>query len=439
MPVAQSETAPQAYARQALGKAALRAEFFISLIRAALSVVFAVRFVVFSWLQEREDLWFRGAFSLAPTLFTAAFSILLLVRLRQERVSPRLLGVSVCVDAVTCTLALASNVLSPWPGYPGVARLPEFAVFIATMLAAGFRASSRLALVGAIANTAGAILLIVCDRMNPGVPPVQMDTITVYSILFSSAAALSILGARRTERLVLDAATYSYKTTRAEQSLSRVLEGHHDALSLLSAALFDVKRLKSVEAGQEEVMNLSRDLELLHGAVGQIKEQALREVLVLRPPVRVSLHAALERPRATFGRMVAPTRVEWDIDPLADNVQVAGGVLALQRLLANLLVNARDGDGARGATRIRVEVKRVKDSVTIRVEDDGPGFPEGTDWLEEDANLRSSKLSGTATGLRFVRAVAEASGGSLQVGNTSEGGEVRIVLLVAQNASAMAM
>ena len=80
---------------------------------------------------------------------------------------------------------------------------------------------------------------------------------------------------------------------------------------------------------------------------------------------------------------------------------VAGGEIALQRVLLNLLSNACEGDGVRRPGEVAVSVLFVATSASIlvRVEDDGPGF-----------HPTAAKPGGLGVGLKVVRGISEASG-----------------------------
>jgi len=114
------------------------------------------------------------------------------------------------------------------------------------------------------------------------------------------------------------------------------------------------------------------------------------------------LHAG----RLTFERAVEPLRISWGLEQVTP-VLLAGGARSLQRIMINLLLNAKQGDGRRGAKRAKVSVVADADGVLLTVEDDGPGFVyrEGT----------SGKSAGSGAGLEFIGAIVSASGGGLRV------------------------
>lgn len=108
-----------------------------------------------------------------------------------------------------------------------------------------------------------------------------------------------------------------------------------------------------------------------------------------------------------MARMVMPLRATW-----------------LRRALRNLVSNA-----LRYGTRARITLLREGHEAVLRVEDDGPGIPEGeiTRMLEPFTRLeasRNSSTGGTGLGLTLARAIADQHGGALHLVNRIEHGAV---------------
>jgi two-component system OmpR family sensor kinase len=98
-----------------------------------------------------------------------------------------------------------------------------------------------------------------------------------------------------------------------------------------------------------------------------------------------------------------------------------GDPTLLSRALANLLENARRHAG--GPTRLIVN--RAGDLVRFAVEDQGPGFPPGTEASAFDAYRQRSRGSPNGTlglGLNLVQRIARAHGGEAFAENRPEGG-----------------
>lgn len=107
-------------------------------------------------------------------------------------------------------------------------------------------------------------------------------------------------------------------------------------------------------------------------------------------------------------RMVMPLRATW-----------------LRRALRNLVSNA-----LRYGKRARVTLQREGHDAVLRVEDDGPGIPEGeiARMMEPFTRLEASRNSatgGTGLGLTLARAIADQHGGSLHLVNRRESGETK--------------
>lgn len=111
-------------------------------------------------------------------------------------------------------------------------------------------------------------------------------------------------------------------------------------------------------------------------------------------------------------RIVLPLRATW-----------------LRRAMRNLVSNA-----LRYGQRARVSLAREGQEAVLRIEDDGPGIPEGdiARMMEPFTRLEASRntaTGGTGLGLTLARAIADQHGGSLVLANRREAG--RIIGLVA--------
>ncbi len=103
------------------------------------------------------------------------------------------------------------------------------------------------------------------------------------------------------------------------------------------------------------------------------------------------------------------------------NIMVRGDMVALKRILTNLIENA-----CRYAGHCRISVTSQDGTVTVSVADDGPGLPpdlletvfEPFYRLEES---RNRDTGGTGLGLSVARALAEVHGGTLVLVNRYEG------------------
>jgi len=96
--------------------------------------------------------------------------------------------------------------------------------------------------------------------------------------------------------------------------------------------------------------------------------------------------------------------------------------LALRRALTNLSENAV----AYGA-RARISILSENDSLIVRIDDDGPGIPDGElarvfEPFYRLERSRSRETGGTGIGLCIVQSIAQAHGGEVRLANRAEGG-----------------
>jgi two-component system, NtrC family, C4-dicarboxylate transport sensor histidine kinase DctB len=104
-------------------------------------------------------------------------------------------------------------------------------------------------------------------------------------------------------------------------------------------------------------------------------------------------------------------------------VSMRGGALTLHRVLENLILNACEGDGQRGARTVEIKVFRDPSGgrVQLAIRDDGPGFRAAQ--LAGDIEVfASTKPQGSGLGLYTCERLVRASGGQLERANPSGGG-----------------
>ncbi|ESQ88735.1 hypothetical protein ABAC460_14895 [Asticcacaulis sp. AC460] len=115
---------------------------------------------------------------------------------------------------------------------------------------------------------------------------------------------------------------------------------------------------------------------------------------------------------------------EMDTALIEPNIMIKGDMVALKRIVTNLVENA-----GRYATSCRIELAARGPSAEVRIVDNGPGLP--TDQLEtvfepfyRMESSRSRDTGGTGLGLSVARSLAEAQGATLSLHNRYEGTKV---------------
>ncbi len=106
----------------------------------------------------------------------------------------------------------------------------------------------------------------------------------------------------------------------------------------------------------------------------------------------------------------------------AEGATLLGDRLALRRIAANLIDNA-----LRYGKRVEVSLAVADRDLVLQVDDDGPGIPAAQrgQLLEPFVRLETSRnrrTGGAGLGLAVVRSLAEAQGGSVEIGAAALGG-----------------
>lgn len=380
----------------------------------------------------------------AQVIVEAALYIAASFALSHSRAPIRfLLMLSVALDTVYVFSQFLPNVLSPWHGYLGIINTPEIAALSLVTLLAGLRMSPGVAVFGGILNILCFTVLIVLDLKISNVPEPAMRgyQYMVHGSFLMAAVALSIVLAVRTRHLVDRAVRSALKMERTRRSFDAILHEHHDVRTLLSAARLNADRLASgaPAAAGSLVAELRSDLGDVEALLDAIRARAHGELLTLGSRHTVDVgdiaREVLDRLRRRFPAAALALRGQGRVA-----AQVAGGETMLRRVLLNLVINACEGDGERGAAHIDVELRSdgARGRVTIDVIDDGPGFS-ADNLTAGPGQLRSTKVGGSGFGLGVALAVAQASDGTLTRRNRSGGGAmVSLSLPLAEGSSARA-
>jgi signal transduction histidine kinase len=225
-----------------------------------------------------------------------------------------------------------------------------------------------------------------------------------------------------------------------EETVVDLLSHGHEARNTLMGAALEVDALDE----------LSRDGVAIPGPVAQGHVASLKDALgriteltlEMRDQGRDDLRAelavvdarkiCLDACNATRG-LFPGTRLEFDL-PTADELPVAlsGGPSSLRSVIDNLLLNSCQGDGKRGASKVRVHAERDQTGAVLRlfVDDDGPGFP-AEQLARPIEAFATTKANGTGLGLFTTERLVKASGGDLKLDRSPLGGarvEVRLKL-----------
>lgn len=224
-------------------------------------------------------------------------------------------------------------------------------------------------------------------------------------------ARLDVAFAR--ERAFVDDASHELRTPIA------VLRGEIELALTAADDREEVERSLHAALDQaNRLTDLADDLLLLARA------QAGGVVLDRQP---IDIHDVLAAEAAALERVLG-----LRIEVTGNAAVVAGNADRLNQVLANVAGNS----AAAGAERVQVRVTRGRDTVTIDIADDGPGFPPHLlssafeRFVRDDTG--SARNTGAGLGLAIVRALVTAHDGTANVRNGEPlGGAVVVVTLPA--------
>lgn len=200
-----------------------------------------------------------------------------------------------------------------------------------------------------------------------------------------------------------------------------------------SLAVIEGRRPELSEAGREALEILSGDVRRLQHTVSDLTEMAKHDAGVVTAdlelhPVPAVVGAILKR--------LHRHDVTADFDHGATRALVKADERRLERIIANLIENADTHGG--GVSKLAV--RSAPGSVTISVEDEGPGVPEAErDRIFErfsrgSSTYRSGSVAGSGLGLSLAAENAALLGGRIWVEERPGGGARFVVELEAETA-----
>jgi signal transduction histidine kinase len=414
--------------------AAVRGERLVSISRAVFCVLVLARFLGLKQAGTPAPY----VLNLTALGVAIGYSAWLLWRMKKQRVEYWMLVVSVAVDAVGCFASLLQTVL--WPGegaeFRGLLSVPDMSALLVIVYCAGFRVWPRLAVIGAVLNLISYLALVTTElalggsHVAYGVPEVLM-----FLFVLGSVMVLSVGTARRTLALVAAGASATVQVDRARRKLAEIVRGHHDARSVIAAAqLSSDMMVRALHDGhahslpesemRRQAERLREDLESARKQLGELGEKAYVELTTLGEIERVETARVLAEAVAILKIRFPELQIEAELPPgeaSRTDLLVVGGAPSVQRILYNLVSNAREGNGRAGASRVTARVSSEGAMVRLIVEDDGPGFEAGAP-AEVSALPSSTKPNGMGLGLLMTSELVRVSGGSFIAENRPEGG-----------------
>lgn len=405
-----------------LRSAATQGERALSIVRAFFCTAELTRYLLISEGGTAQELWL----SLGPPLLAVAFSLYIFAASRRGPLASPLLYVSVALDWALGSVALLSNVLAPWPAYNGIVSTPDIAVIYLIIVVAALRLSPSAVLLSGCLNGASSVILFLLDyRIGLAGQNLNLNALSFVLLLCLSASIIAFVFTVWARKLVQFGATETWRRTYARRTLDALMEETHGIRSLLSAVQLSSDRLLEAapsmpKTAQRVTWQLHDSVtELVHLAV-QSRERSIAAIASLRGLRTVDLLGVVDGVTRLLQRQFPDVVFHTSGDSGDGKIGVVGGNPAFERIVLNVLTNACEGNGTRGANRVWVTFHPLREGLKLVVRDDGPGF--STQLLDGAVRCMTTKAGGTGIGLFLVSRLMRESGGSLKCENSSMGG-----------------
>ncbi|NOK15083.1 HAMP domain-containing histidine kinase [Corallococcus exercitus] len=225
---------------------------------------------------------------------------------------------------------------------------------------------------------------------------------------------------------------------RLTQAMAEIL-GHHEGMDHAlheAGTAADMMKAFGAQRGllarsgfEDQARQLQDSLRQLQEMVKEVRAKSRR--FAGTEPEAVDLGLVLESVQAQVSLRFPYVDIHVELEPPGPpRALLRGGPLTLRRVVENLVVNACEGNGEQGASRvyIRARTEPLSGRLEVVIEDDGPGFP--PERLNAPAEeLYTTKSQGTGLGLYTSECLLRASGGLLHRNNGPGGGALLRILL----------
>jgi signal transduction histidine kinase len=184
--------------------------------------------------------------------------------------------------------------------------------------------------------------------------------------------------------------------------------------------------LRDINAGADllDTVHIVRDeIRRLGGLVSEFLDFARPRPLQLK---QVVIQSVLERTVQMVTAQAQARDVTLTVDAPAADIELQADRAKLEQVLLNLTQNAVDA--LDGGGQVVLRVRRQPRTVTLEIEDDGPGIPPGTPIFDA---FFSTKSHGTGLGLSITHRIVTDHGGSIDVESAPGRTLFRVVLPIA--------
>jgi signal transduction histidine kinase len=201
----------------------------------------------------------------------------------------------------------------------------------------------------------------------------------------------------------------------------------HDLRNLVTAirghAELALRGISSDDPAREDVAHLVVVTSTVFDLIDQLDGADASDTLIA-----VNLDSSVSAMRRLLDALLPPS-VELVVRTGSDGAYVGISKLRIERIVLNLVLNARDAMEDGGSLTVRTE-RTDEDHAVIVVSDTGPGFSqEALDHLFEAGFTTKGDRGGSGNGLSALERFVHGAGGSIEVVSIAgEGATIRVTL-----------
>jgi signal transduction histidine kinase len=189
-----------------------------------------------------------------------------------------------------------------------------------------------------------------------------------------------------------------------------------NALAVAESSLFLARRdLEDRDKLVRHLDKVTTEIRRAQRVIGAVLGLARGEAVTLEPADVASLIDGARR------AVVLPTNVTFSVSIEPSDLVIRCDAVLLERVLANLYLNALEALATRGRGAVATRVWREGDRVNVAVDDDGPGIVPDVARRIFDP-LFTTKATGMGLGLALCREVVHAHGGDISAAPAPTGG-----------------
>jgi C4-dicarboxylate-specific signal transduction histidine kinase len=161
-----------------------------------------------------------------------------------------------------------------------------------------------------------------------------------------------------------------------------------------------------------------------------------RAATVVYEPVEIV--PVIERSLSLMHQQLRLRQIEVAVEPGTEPLVVDGNAIQLEQVFVNLLTNARDALAEAETKRISIACERRPPVGVVRFADSGAGVPDDLEQRIFDPFFTTKEVgAGTGLGLSITYGIVSEHGGTIELGEGSDGGaQFTITLPLAEGAEA---